>query len=56
MAISIHVGTLLTGLFGPIPCGCRTISKLPVGVGAGGFGVGVVGTYVFAGYLGGYWL
>ena len=22
VATSIHVGTLMTGLFGPIPCGC----------------------------------
>ena len=27
VATSIGTGTLMTGLFGPIPCGCQTISK-----------------------------
>jgi hypothetical protein len=56
LAISIRTGTLMTGLFGPIPCGCRTVSKMKVGVGAGGFGVGAVCRYVFTGYIGGYCL
>jgi hypothetical protein len=39
VAISICAGTLITGLFGPILCGCRTVLKIWVGVGVGGFGV-----------------
>ena len=54
MAISVHVGVLVTGLFGPIPCGCRTVLKMPVraGVGASSFGVGAVCRNEFIGYMG----
>ena len=48
------MGILITGFVGPIPCGCQTISKIQIGAGVGGFGVEVVGTYVFAGYFGVY--
>jgi hypothetical protein len=55
VAISIRAGTLITGLVGPIPCGCQTVSKMPKGAGMGGFGVEVVGICVFTGYHDGYW-
>ena len=56
MAISIHAGTLMTSLFGPIPCGCQTISKMLTRVGVSGFRVRVACKYGFAGYIGGYCL
>ena len=49
-------GILMMGFVGPIPCGCQTVSKIRIGAGVGGFRVEVVGTYVFAGYLGAYHL
>jgi hypothetical protein len=51
VATSIHTGTLMTGLFGPIPCRCRTVSKIQMGVGVGGFGAGFECKYVFVGYI-----
>ena len=53
VAISICTGTLMTDLFGPIPCGCRTVSKTRMDVDVGGFGVGAVCKY---GYIAGYCL
>jgi hypothetical protein len=54
VAISIRAGVLMNSLFGPIPCGCRTVSKMPVGagVGAGSFGVGAVCRNELVGYMG----
>ena len=50
------MGILIMGFVGPILCGCRTISKIRIGAGVGGFGVELVGTYEFAGYFGAYCL
>ena len=51
-----NTGVLIMGFVGPILCGCQTIFKMLIGVGVGGFGVGVVCKYAFAGYIGRYYL